>query len=73
MAGSSTALSWGVPNATAEAFSKVQACFEAEGFEFLPDTGGKVGPGNSPLALPQEAMRSPRRSTPVGPAFIAVT
>ena len=36
---------WGVPNATAETFSKIQACFEAEGFEFLPDTGGKVGPG----------------------------
>ena len=36
---------WGVPNATAETFAKVQACFEAEGFEFLPDTGGKIGPG----------------------------
>ena len=35
----------GVPNATAETFSKIQACLEAEGFEFLPELDGRIGPG----------------------------
>jgi hypothetical protein len=52
MAGSSTALSWGVPNATAETFAKAQACFEAEGFELLrhgrQSRSGQQSSGASP-------------------------
>ncbi len=36
---------WGVPNATADTFDRLQACFEAEGLEFLADSGGAIGPG----------------------------